>query len=125
VRAEFFREESPDQVVGAAAWDGRDAVVEPGADPDAAERIGRIFRPVPVVADDPSLRSAGSAGPAVLEPGDVRWFMAAARIRAPSEGLGARVVADDTNRLGWDPAGSYSTFRAAVAPIPSSPSAPD
>jgi hypothetical protein len=116
VLAEFFRPDAPDQVVARAAWDGRRVVIpEDGGDPQASKALRRIFRPAPVVVDDPSLRAAGTAGPAALEPGDLRWFMAAVGSRAQAEGLEARFVATGARGFGWDPAGAYRTFAEAVA----------
>jgi hypothetical protein len=116
MRAEFFHADAPDHVVAAASWDGRAAVGDAAGDADAERLIARIFRPAPVVVDDPSLRSAGTSGPVALEPGDLRWFMAAARTRGAAEGLSVRFVSDEWGRMGWDPAGAYRPFRAAVAP---------
>jgi hypothetical protein len=114
--AEFYRPDAPDQVVGRAAWDGRRALIpEDGAEPQVAEALRRIFRPAPLVIDDPSLRAAGSSGPSSLEPGDLQWFIAAARSRAQAEGLAARFVATGARGFGWDPAGAYRTFGEAVA----------
>ena len=114
--AEFIRPDAPDQVVGRAAWDGRRVVIpEDGTEPEMAEALRRIFRPAPVVIDDPSLRAAGSGGPSTLEPGDLQWFVAAARSRAEAEGLAARFVATGARGFGWDPAGAYRTFAEAVA----------
>src|SRR5206468_1824362 len=92
--AEFTRPDAPEQVVATAGWDGRQVriVDEDLAEPELAEAIQRIFRPVPVVVDDPSLRSVGTEGPAMLEPGDLQWFMAAARSRSEHEGLVVRLV---------------------------------
>jgi hypothetical protein len=109
------QEAPPPPVLGAATWTGSTVaidVLEGGEDTKAA--LGRIFRPTPVVIDDPSLRPLGASGPTVLEPGDLRWFMAAARTRAPAEGLAVRFVPPSTG-MGWDPAGAYRTFGAAVA----------
>jgi hypothetical protein len=115
VLAEFFKPDAPDHVVGRAVWDGHRAVVlDDGADPGVREALARIFRPVPLVVDDPSLRSAGSAGPAMLEPGDLQWFMAAARTRVGPSGLAGRLVATGARGFGWDPAGAYRTFAEAV-----------
>lgn len=113
--AEFFKPDAPDKVVGRVVWDGRRAVVlDDGTEPDVTEALTCVFRPVPVVVDDPSLRSAGSGGPAMLEPGDLQWFMAAARSRAGAEGMAARLVATGARGFGWDPAGAYRTFAEAV-----------
>ena len=114
MRAEFFRAAAPDQVVAAATWDGHAAIADPAGDTEAGRIIRLVFRPAPVVVDDPSLRSAGTAGPVALEPGDARWFMAAARTRAEAEGLSVRLVSDDWDRMGWDPAGAYRPFPEQV-----------
>ncbi len=103
----------PDTVVGVASWDGRDVRVD-HVEPAYAEALDRIFRPVPVVIDDPAHRSVGSNGPTLLEPGDLRWFIAAATSRAEREGLAARLVATGEGGIGWDPAGAYRTFGQAV-----------
>jgi hypothetical protein len=50
----------------------------------------------------------------VLEPGSVRWFLAAARNRAPAEGLGVRFAAEPNTRMGWDPAGAYRPFQTVM-----------
>jgi hypothetical protein len=84
------------------------------SDPEVAPALERIFRPVPAVVDDPSLRSAGTSGSSTLEPGDLRWFMAAAASRAEREGLAVRLVATGRGGLGWDPAGAYRTFAQSV-----------
>ncbi len=129
MRAEFFRADAPDQVVATATWDGRSvaiaAAADPAGGPDQTSTLARIFRPTPVVADDPSLRPVGSSGPVVLEAGDLRWFMAAARTRGAAEGLGVRLVVDEPRGMGWDPAGAYRPFLQAVAPGgPVAPAAP-
>jgi hypothetical protein len=116
MRAEFFRESDAEQIVGTATWDGRSVSTDASGDPDAASTLERIFRPTPVVVDDPALRPVGSFGPAVLEPGDLRWFMAAAMTRGAAEGLAARFVVDDPQGMGWDPAGAYRPFLEVVAP---------
>lgn len=48
----------------------------------------------------------------MLEPGDLDWFLAAARVRSKQERLGFRFVA--SMRGGWDPAGAYRPMRAWV-----------
>ncbi len=115
MRAELARTEAPDEVVASATWDGRRTRVAEGLDPELAAAVSRIFRPMPVVVDDPSLRAAGTNGPVTLEPGGLRWFIAAARSRAEAEGLTVRLAADDGPGMGWDPAGAYRTFRDVVA----------
>jgi hypothetical protein len=113
MQARFHRPDEPDEEVGSVTWTG--SRVEYG---DAAEEtlaaLRRIFRPAPVVIDDASLRSFGTSGPAVLEPGDLRWFLAAAQTRSGSEGLAARLLPDGDEAMGWDPAGAYRTFGASV-----------
>src|SRR5438067_13456658 len=76
------RPEEVPSVVGAATWTGREVEIEPAAEEGAEAAIRRVFRPEPVLVDDPSLRSPGSSGPTLLEPGDLRWFLAVARVRA-------------------------------------------
>jgi len=114
MRAEFHRAGAPEgEPVTTVTWTG--SRVEPGEAPDdLAEAIGRIFRAAPVVVDDPSLRSVGTSGPVILEPGDLTWFIAAARSRADAEGLVVRFVPPDRKAMGWDPAGAYRTFPDAV-----------
>jgi len=127
VRAQFLRPPGDDAddggpgeaqdeappIVGAATWTGAGVVIEPGADPETQTAIQRVFRPVPVIVDDPSLRPLGASGPTLLEPGDLRWFLAAARTRASAEGLAVRFVPPGRG-IGWDPAGAYRTFQQAV-----------
>jgi len=114
VRAELARPDAPDEVVGKATWDGRTVRIE-ASNPDEEQAIRRIFRSTPVVVDDASLRGPGATGPSVLEPGDLQWFIAAARTRAQKEGLTVRLVATDGDGMGWDPAVAYRSFREAVA----------
>jgi hypothetical protein len=113
LRAEFYDPDSPDEVVGSALWTRGGPVIEATADA-TRERLGRILRPTPVVDEDPSLRSFGTAGPSVLAPGSLRWFEAAARSRAPAEGLSVRFVALQDASVGWDPAGAYRPFTEQV-----------
>jgi hypothetical protein len=113
VKALFARTEAPDQIVGAAVWGPEGITVE--AEDDAARlTIDRILRPVPVVVDDPSLRSYGTSGPVVLSPGSLRWFRAAAEVCSREEGLAVRFVPRGEAAMGWDPAGAYRTFNDAV-----------
>jgi len=113
VRAEFHRPDAPDDVVAAATWTGSHVRIDV-RDPVAAEAVEMIFRRTPVVIDDLALRSFGTSGPAVLEPGDLRWFIAAARTRAEADGLAVRLVPPEGAAMGWDPAGAYRTFADAA-----------
>jgi hypothetical protein len=113
VLAEFYRQDAPNDVVGRATWDGSGVNFEAGDD-DVRSSLARIFRPVPVVIDDPSLRAYGTSGPVQLHPGGLSWFRAAAEVRAKDEGLRARLVARPIPAMGWDPAGAYRTFNSQV-----------
>jgi len=110
-------EGSPEPVeVGRARWTGSGVqlVVPEDAPEGAREALERVFRATPVVIDDPSLRSPGSRGPTILEPGDLRWFIGAASSRAERESLSVQLVASDVPVMGWDPAGAYRTFQESV-----------
>lgn len=113
MRAEFFRTGDPERVVGTATWDGSRVVAE-SQDDGVAPALWRVFRPTAVAVDDPALRTAGTAGPVVLPPGTLAWFQAAARVRAPAEGLGVRFVPQSRGTIGWDPAGAYRPFSDTV-----------
>jgi hypothetical protein len=113
MRAEFYRKDEAKTLAGTARWVGPGIEVQADHD-DARAAIGRIFRPIPVVVDDASLRSLGASGEAVLQPGSVEWFEAAAIQRAAGEGLSGRLVPDAQGRGGWDPASAYRTFRQSV-----------
>ena len=113
MKAEFYRPEAADEVVGWARWP-RVGESLSGTSPTAMESLARIFRPTPVVVDDPSLRSFGTAGPAVLQPGSLQWFQAAARTRSRAQGLAVRFVAEEGEAMGWDPAGAYRPFSESV-----------
>lgn len=104
MRAEFFRPEDPETVVGAAEWDGVRVMLRA---PDDEQRgvLERVFRVSPVPIDDPSRRALGTSGPVLAEPGDLDWFLAAAQVRGEQEGLGVRLIPDTTG--GWDPASAY------------------
>lgn len=104
MRAEFFRPDDPDTVVGAAEWDGIRAHIRT-SDDRFRPVLARIFRASPVAVDDPSRRARGTSGPVVVEPGDLDWFLAAASVRGEHEGLGVRYATDTPG--GWDPAGFY------------------
>jgi hypothetical protein len=113
LRAEFARPEDPSTVVGRAAWGARG--IEIVAENDAVgAALHRIFRPIPIAVDDPSLRPAGTSGPILLQPGTLRWFGAAARMRAEAEGLRARLIPEAEAGIGWDPAAAYRGFDESV-----------
>jgi hypothetical protein len=111
IRAEFFRPRTPETLIGTVEWDGRKPRIE-AKNTAVRDVLARIFRPSPVPVDDASTRPLGASGETVLEPGDLDWFLAAARIRSKQERLGVRVVASMPG--GWDPAGSYRPMRAWV-----------
>jgi len=105
MRAEFRRSDE-DEVVGSATWTGGVPTID-AADGDVLAALGRGFRAVPLVVDEPSLRPFGTRGPMVIHPGSVVWFEAAARARAEAEGLRVSIVSDRARLPGWDPAGAY------------------
>ena len=107
MRAEFFRPDAPDLVVGVAVWDGRRVVIE-AEDPDVRDALARVFTPSSVSAEDPSLRPGGTSGPTVVAPGDLVWFRVAARVRGERQGLSVRFVTDRPPR--WDPALDPETY---------------
>jgi hypothetical protein len=84
--------------------------------PDESVRraIQSVFRPTPVVIDDPSMRSYGTVGPVLLTPGSLQWFRAAAEARSEAAGLRVRFVPGSEGAMGWDPAGAYRTFNDAI-----------
>lgn len=101
IRAEFFRPEDPDRVVGSAEWDGRGAVVT-SEDEETRALLARVFHASPVAA------SGVDAGGSVFEPGGQAWFRAAARVRGERQGLKVRFVIDRPG--GWDPALDPQTY---------------
>ena len=109
MRADFRDPKDPGKVVASVRWTGSGIDIVAASD-HVKEALRRIFLPAPVTVDDPSLRSFGTAGPVVLQPGSVRWFQVAARSRAPAEGLAVRFVAEEQGSIGWEPAGAYRTF---------------
>ena len=111
--AEFYRQDAPNDVVGRAVWDGSGVHIE-AEDDGVRASLARIFRPVTVVIDDPSLRSYGTSGPVQLNPGGLSWFRAAAEARGKDEGLRVRLAARPIPAMGWDPAGAYRTFNNQV-----------
>jgi hypothetical protein len=113
VRADFYREGDPETVVGSARWNGRRAEVSSSED-EVRAALTRVFRPTPVAADDPTLRSHGALGDVVVPPGSLEWFRLAALHRAASADLRVRLVPEVMVRTGWDPASAYRTFQQAV-----------
>jgi|SRR5919108_805508 hypothetical protein len=112
MRVEFFRPDEPDDIVGAAVWDGRSVSIDAAKDSDR-ELLERVFRPSPVRHTVPSTRPGGNAHEVVVEPGDLEWYRMAATARGESEGLQVRFVTDRPG--GWDPAGTYRSMRTWVA----------
>lgn len=103
----------PPPAVATATWLDERVVVE-ADDPAVKASIERAFRPTPVVVDDPSLRSAGTHGEQMLQPGDLAWFRAVAQFRVAAEtGLVARSVPGVT-RGGYDPAANYRRFSEQI-----------
>jgi hypothetical protein len=111
MRAELYRADAPDTPVAAASWDGSTAHIEALAEP--IEGLDGIIRPIPVVVDDASLRSQGTHGPTLLQPGSLEWFRAALLARAPALGLSVRFVPGIVAG-GWEPAAQYRTFDEQV-----------
>jgi hypothetical protein len=107
MRAEFYRPEEPDLVVGTAEWDGRRVIVSAGGD-DARRALERIFRASAVPIEEPSTGPPGTRGEEVVEPGDMEWFRAAALVRGPEAGYAVRF--STTAPGGWDPALDPQTY---------------
>lgn len=107
MRAELYRSDDPASVIAVATWSDGRATLEV-LDP-RAEGLDALLRPTPVVVDDASLRSPGTRGEVLLEPGSSPWFRAALVTRAEPLGLHVRFVAP---RIvgGWDPAASVRSF---------------
>lgn len=113
MRAEFHRADVSEDPVGTARWTGSGVKIS-AEGREARDALGRIFQPTPVMVEDPSVRTAGTTGPTVFQPGSLQWFRAAARVRAAAEGLTASLVGEDQGAMGWDPAGAYRTFTDAI-----------
>jgi hypothetical protein len=113
MQAEFYRPDAPERVLGRAVWDGSGVRIE-SEDEGVQSSLARIFRPVSVVVEDPSLRSYGTSGPMQLSPGGLQWFRAAAETRSEEEGLRVRLVPGSQAAMGWDPAGAYRTFNNQI-----------
>jgi hypothetical protein len=116
VRAEFFRADAPDRVVGVAVWDGRRVQIET-ADPQVRQALERVFKPSSIAVEEPSMRAGGTSGPIVVAPGDEDWFRSAARLRGERERLSLRLVVDRPR--GWDPALDPQTYGWAGRKAPS------
>jgi len=113
MKAEFYREDAPDDVVATAAWDGRDVTVE-CEDEAIGATLAKSFRRTPIVTDDAAYRRQGTSGEVQIQPGSLEWFRAAAQVRATAEsGLLVRVVPGITEG-GFDPAAGYRSFDDAV-----------
>lgn len=110
MRAEFYRPDDPETVVATARWSERGVQVAGATRGPVREALSRIFVGTQVAVDDPAVRSAGTSGPAVFQPGSLQWFQAAARERAVGESLAVRFVPEQAGVIGWDPAGAYRTF---------------
>ncbi len=105
MRVDFFRADDPETVTGSAEWDGRRAVID-AEDDETRALLERVFRPAPVAV--PYRGPRGPKGDSVVEPGDLRWFRAAATVRGEGEGLTVRFVTDVAGR--WDPALDPQTY---------------
>lgn len=111
MRAEFHLDD-PKKVLATVQWDRRGLDIS--ADREIEAKVRRIFRPTPVVVDDPAIRSSGTSGPVVLHPGTLLWFRVAAQVRSDAEGLNVRFVPEGQDVMGWDPAGAYRTFGETI-----------
>ena len=113
MRAEFYREDAPDDVIATASWDGRAVTI--GSDDEAvAATLTKSFRRTPIVTDDAAYRRQGTSGEVQIQPGSLEWFRTTAQIRATVEsGLLARLV-PGISEGGFDPAAGYRSFGDAV-----------
>ncbi len=111
MRAEFHGDD-PKKVLATVRWARRGLDIS--ADREIEAKIRQVFRPTPVVVDDPAYRSSGTSGPVVLHPGSLLWFRSAAQVRSGAEGLKVRFVPEGQDVMGWDPAGAYRTFGETV-----------
>jgi hypothetical protein len=113
MKAEFYREDAPDDVVATASWDGRRVAVD-SEDEAIAATLTKSFRRTPIVTDDAAYRRQGASGEVQIQPGSLEWFRATAQVRAPAEsGLLARLV-PGISEGGFDPAAGYRSFDDAV-----------
>lgn len=111
MRAELYREGSPEEIVIAVAWNGGRPAIEVGAEVEGA---ASLLRRTPVVTPDASLRRLGTSGSSMLEPGSLAWFRAAIAERGAAMGLSVRFVTGPI-RGGWDPASQYRDFTEQTA----------
>jgi hypothetical protein len=111
MRAELYRQDEPDVQVAVATWDGSSARIE--AHEGAPDGLDRVFRPTPVVVDDPTFRRQGTHGEILLQPGTLDWFRMALLTRVAPLGLAVRFV-PGVREGGWDPAAQYRTFEEQV-----------
>ncbi len=111
MRAEFHRPDD-EAILAVATWDGERVDVH-ADDPSVADSVRKVFRPTPVVVDDPSYRAQGTRGAVVVPPGTLEWFRAAAQGRSVEVGLVARLV-PGISEGGYDPAAQYSTFERSM-----------
>jgi hypothetical protein len=109
----FSKADAPDQVAGQAEWLGPGVHIE-ATDGSVRETLRGVFRPTPVVVDEPSLRPAGTSGEVELQPGSLEWFLAAARVRGDEQGLKVVFEPTGSGALGWDPAGTYRPLARQV-----------
>ena len=113
MRVRFADPGAPDVIVGVAGWDGSRVLVEAG-NQEVRAALQRIFRPTPIVMEDPSLRPAGTSGPVEIQPGSLQWFIGAARTRGEASGFKVVFAPEGTGEPGWDPAGGYRPFTRQV-----------
>src|SRR5438270_12031849 len=99
MRIDFIR--GGQDVVCSAWWDGARVRLGDG-DSGARDVLERIFRPSPVVVDDPALRHLGPRGESLIQPGSLEWFEHAALARGSAEGFTVRIVPEVTGEGGWD-----------------------
>jgi hypothetical protein len=109
MRAEFYREDHPDEPVGVAEWSGSSVRID-APDPETRRLLNRVFRLSPVSATDPTLADPAASARAQVPPGDLHWFRRAALVRGEREGLRIRLVTEKPG--GWDPAGAYRPLEA-------------
>ena len=114
MKVEFRRPDDEQQTTMATvAWEGRRAIIE-SDDEEIAAKLAHAFRATPIVTDAAAYRQLGTSGPVVLQPGDLAWFRAVAKVRAGAEtGLAARFVPEITEG-GFDPAAGYRSFEEQI-----------
>lgn len=113
IRAEFYKQDAPEEVVGAVDWSA-DGMSFAAVDMATADALEKAYRRTPVVVLDASLRRLGAHGESTLQPGDAEWFRAVTQWRAPEElGLSSRMVSD-VREGGYDPASNYRKFEKQI-----------